>query len=164
MPEKLSVLLAGPGHELVFYQMQPAFVADTRLMVAGQATTWDTLQNSLNTLKPEVLVVHASIASGADPLLKLLATLPDAGGNCNASAPTASNLISGMRAWGSSLHALPTFPVTYGTAETPFSFADLGDTEFNNLTLYCRAIQSFIGGGYGICNTCRTGALGASQK
>jgi cellulose biosynthesis protein BcsQ len=80
MPEKLSVLLAGPGHELVFYQMQPAFVADARLMVAGQATTWDALQNTLGTLKPEILVVHASIAPGADPLIKLLATLQAWGG------------------------------------------------------------------------------------
>ena len=73
--EKVSVLLAGPGHELVFYQMQPAFLSDSRLMVSGQATTWDVLQSSLLSNKPEVLVVHASIAPGADHLLKLLASM-----------------------------------------------------------------------------------------
>ncbi len=74
-PEKVSVLLSGPGHELVFYQMQPPFLSDPRLMVSGQATVWDVLQASLATLKPEVLVVHAAIAPGADPLLKLLSTM-----------------------------------------------------------------------------------------
>jgi hypothetical protein len=115
-------------------------------------------------------VVHDLIGNLLTPsvpnevVIKLLATLPDATGKCDASAPTATNLISGMRAWGSSLHALPTFPVTYGTAETHFSIAELGDGELHNLTLYCTAIKNFIGGGYGICNNCRTGALGASQK
>ena len=74
-PEKVSVLLSGPGHELVFYQLQPPFLADNRLMVLGQATTWDVLQSALASMKPEVLVVHASIAPGADPLLKLLASM-----------------------------------------------------------------------------------------
>lgn len=73
--EKISVLLAGPGHELVFYQMQPPFLPNPQLMVAGHATTWEALQSSLASVRPEVLVVHASIAPGADPLLKLLASL-----------------------------------------------------------------------------------------
>jgi len=74
-PEKISVLLAGPGHELVFYQMQPPFLANPQLMIAGSATTWDVLQSSLEQSKPEVLVVHASISPGADPLLKVLSTM-----------------------------------------------------------------------------------------
>ena len=41
--EKISVLLAGPGHELVFYQLQPPFLSDPRLMVSGQATTFGVL-------------------------------------------------------------------------------------------------------------------------
>jgi cellulose biosynthesis protein BcsQ len=100
-PEKVSVLLAGPGHELVFYHMQPPFLSDPRLMVSGQATVWDVLQASLATLKPEVLVVHAAIAPGADPLLKLLAT---------------------MQAWNGSAVVLLPEPL----ASTQGAFANLG--------------------------------------
>lgn len=73
--EKISVLLAGTGHDLVFYRIQPPFLTDTRLMITGHATNWDLLQTSLVTVKPEVLVVHGSIAPGVDPLIKLLSNM-----------------------------------------------------------------------------------------
>ena len=34
---KVSVLLAGAGHELVYYQMQPPLLSDARFIVAGHA-------------------------------------------------------------------------------------------------------------------------------
>jgi hypothetical protein len=97
-------------------------------------------------------------------VIKLLSTAPDANGTCDAAAPTGDILASGLRAWGTSLHALPTFPTTYGITETPFSIADLSVTELKNLTLYCGAIQRYLGGGYGICRKCRTTALGATPR
>ena len=93
--EKISVLLAGPGHELVFYQMQPPFLSNPQLMVAGHATTWEALQSSLASVKPEVLVVHASIAPGADPLLKLLASLQAWNGSAIVILPEALSTYQG---------------------------------------------------------------------
>ncbi len=93
--EKISVLLAGPGHELVFYQMQPPFLPKPQLIVAGHATTWEALQSSLASVKPEVLVVHASIAPGADPLLKLLAGLQAWNGSAIVILPEALSTYQG---------------------------------------------------------------------
>ena len=93
--EKISVLLAGPGHELVFYQMQPPFLSNPQLMVAGHATTWEALQSSLASVKPEVLVVHASIAPGADPILKLLASLQAWNGSAIVVLPEALSTYQG---------------------------------------------------------------------
>jgi cellulose biosynthesis protein BcsQ len=87
MAQKLSVLLAGPGHEVVNYQMMPAFLSDSRLAVAGQAMNWDVLKTQLPVYKPEVLVVQAGVAPGPDELI---------------------NLVSGMQAWnGVTLVLLP---------------------------------------------------------
>lgn len=87
MAQKLSVLLAGPGHEVVNYQMMPAFLSDSRLAVAGQAMNWDVLKSQLPVYKPEVLVVQAGVAPGPDELI---------------------NLVSGMQAWnGVTLVLLP---------------------------------------------------------
>jgi hypothetical protein len=88
-------------------------------------------------------------------VIKLLAT---AGGACNASAPGA--LAAGMRAWGTTIHALPTSPVSYGVTETEFSNGGLSAAELANLTTFCGFIQA-NGSGFGICSGCSTGGLGA---
>jgi hypothetical protein len=64
---------------------------------------------------------------------------------------------------GSTLHALPTIPVTYGSTETPFSAVELSTSELTKLTSLCQFIQS-NGSGFGICKSCKTGGLGASNK
>jgi hypothetical protein len=85
-------------------------------------------------------------------IIKLLATT----GPCNPSAPTAANLAPGLRAWGTTIHALPTSPVTYGVTETEFSPAVLSASELDNLTSLCADIEE-NGSGFGICRGCRTG-------
>jgi MinD-like ATPase involved in chromosome partitioning or flagellar assembly len=75
MAQKITVLLAGPGHEIVNYQMMPAFLSDSRLTVAGQATLWDALKAQLPVYKPEVLVIHGGLAPNQDDLMVLLSTL-----------------------------------------------------------------------------------------
>jgi cellulose biosynthesis protein BcsQ len=85
--EKISVFLAGPGHDVVTYKMLPAFMDDRRLSVVGQATNWDVLSSQLATFQPEVLVVHGGMSAGMDSLRQL---------------------ISGMQAWnGTSIVLLP---------------------------------------------------------
>ena len=91
-------------------------------------------------------------------VVKLVAT---SGGGCNAG--TVGTLAPGMRAWGTTLHALPTTPVSYGVTETEFSKSDLSAAEYLHLTQFCGFIQA-NGSGFGICSGCSTGGLGASKQ
>lgn len=92
-------------------------------------------------------------------VIKLLATKRMApSGSCNAASPTASTLTPGLRAWGTTLHELPTTPVTYAVSETQFSPAVLSASELKMLADDCAFIQD-DGGGFGICRSCRTGGL-----
>jgi hypothetical protein len=84
-------------------------------------------------------------------IIKLLATA----GPCNPSNPSAASLASGMRAWGTTLHALPTAG-TYALTETEFSPAVLSASELAELTGECGNIQT-NGSGFGICRSCRLG-------
>jgi hypothetical protein len=88
-------------------------------------------------------------------VIKLLATNS---GSCNPSAPTAASLVPGLRAWGTTTHALPTSPVTYGITESQFSRAVLSVSELDRLTSFCGFIQE-DGSGFGICSGCSTGGL-----
>jgi hypothetical protein len=68
-----------------------------------------------------------------------------------------------MRAKGTTLHALPTTPVMYGSTETPFSAVELSASELTKLTSLCQFIQS-NGSGFGVCKSCSAGGLGATTK
>ena len=101
--------------------------------------------------------------------VKLLSSLPlPAGGTsvCNPSSPLATNLVRGARAWATTLHLntsiLPA-PGVYQQTETPFSAVELSASELSKLTSFCGFIQA-NGSGFGICKSCRFGALGGGQK
>lgn len=94
--------------------------------------------------------------------VKLLSSVPVAG-TCNAASPTASNLARGMRAWATTIHARPGNPLVYDTTETPFSIGELSASELTKLSSFCGFIQT-IGSGFGICRSCRAGALGSGLK
>ena len=70
--QQLTVMLAGPGHEVVIYQMQPAFLHDARFNIVGTAQNWENLQDNLSKLKPDVLIIQADITPGPDALQTLL--------------------------------------------------------------------------------------------
>ncbi len=72
---KVKVMLAGAGHEAVYYQMQPPFIADARFTVAAIATQWSDFEKNLVEMKPELTIVQVDIAPGADALLGSLARL-----------------------------------------------------------------------------------------
>lgn len=93
-------------------------------------------------------------------VIKLLAT---AGTTCNASNAPAANLAAGLRAWGTTLHSLPTSPTTYGVTETRFEPATLSAAELTKLTTFCGFIQA-NGSGFGICRSCRLGGLGGVKQ
>jgi hypothetical protein len=120
--------------------------------------------NGLNSLSVRNDLISNTLTPGVPTsvVIKLLASTPVAG-TCNAASPNAANLVRGMRAWGTTLHALTGPPLTYGTTETPFSPVELSPTELAKLTTFCQFIQA-NGSGFGICKSCRSGALGAEIK
>jgi hypothetical protein len=99
--------------------------------------------------------------------VKLLATLAGPNGSgtgtvCNnsaAAATTASIVPSGLAAWGTTLHAQGTGT---GTTETPFTASTLSAGELASITGRCAAIIGNASG-FGICTSCRSGALGGSK-
>jgi hypothetical protein len=88
-------------------------------------------------------------------VVKLLATT---GGACNAAAPGA--LAGGLAAWGTTIHP---GPAGFETTETAFTPVTPGGAEIARISALCGFIQS-NGSGYGICRSCRFGALGAARK
>ncbi len=100
--------------------------------------------NGLNSLSVKQDLVSNTLTPGVpnSVVIKLLASIPlgltpaGTGGTCNPSSPNVSNLLpSGMKAWGTTLHSLPTTPLTYGLTETPFEPADLGLTGASTITV-----------------------------
>jgi hypothetical protein len=96
----------------------------------------------------------------------VLSTL--AGGNgtgtsCTNSAATVATatLANGMAAWGTTLHATPT--VAFATTERPFSGATLNLGELASIGGRCASILG-NGSGFGVCNSCQAGALGAAAS
>ncbi len=116
--------------------------------------------NALNSYSVNNDLVSNLLTPASPPtsvVIKLLATVP-VRGSCNAGLSPAPPLAPGMRAWGTSLHALPTSPVTYGATETEFSPAALSVSELTKLSQQCSFIQT-TGSGFGICASCRAGGL-----
>ncbi len=104
----------------------------------------DLISNTLTPAVPGSIVV------------KLLSTT----GTCNASAPGAQ--AQGLVAWGTTLHAGPAAG-SYSLTETAFTPALLSASELSRISTVCGFIQS-NGSGYGICRSCRSGALGGVKQ
>jgi hypothetical protein len=123
--------------------------------------------NGLNALSARNDLISNTLTPGVPTSItvKLLSTLPLPGNVCNAATPNATNLVRGMRAWASTPHLNTSGSpaVGYQLTETEFSRAELSASELSKLTSYCGFIQ-VIGSGFGICRSCRFGALGAEQK
>ena len=98
-------------------------------------------------------------------VIKLVATAP-VGGSCanSAGAIASATPVQGMVAWGTTLHANSSAPAgTYGVTETAFTPAALSAGEIARLQNNCGFILA-QGSGFGICNSCRLGGLGASAQ
>ena len=116
--------------------------------------------NALNSLSARTDLISNTITPGLPTsiVVKLLASKPLADGRrCDASSPTAGTLVSGLRAWGTTIHANSTnTPATYDLTETEFSPAVLSASELDRLSSFCGFIQE-DGSGFGICRSCRAG-------
>jgi hypothetical protein len=124
--------------------------------------------NGLNSLSARNDLISNTLTPGVPTSItvKLLSSLPLPGNTCNPSSPNAANLVRGMRAWATTLHqntAVAGATPTYQLTETEFSKVELSATELAKLTSFCAFIQA-NGSGFGICKSCRSGALGAEQK
>ena len=113
----------------------------------------DLISNTLTGVRPSSVVVKlvATLAGGAG----------GTGTSCTNSAATGGTLAPGMLAWGTTIHAAAAAG-TLATTETAFSPATLSAGELASITNRCTNI---IGNGstFGICRSCRPGALGASN-
>jgi hypothetical protein len=105
-------------------------------------------------------------ASPTSVTVKLLANLAGGDGTGTSCANTAAlvastTLATGMAAWGTTPHAKPASG-TYATTETAFTRSTLSPAELASIGGRCAFILG-NGGGFGVCKSCRVGALGASK-
>jgi len=127
----------------------------------------DLISNTLSPSTPTAVVVKlvASSPIGA-------AVAGTSGTDCNPAsispllegeAVNESYLVPGMRAWGTTLHALPSTPASYALTESRFVDGGLSRAELTHLTSFCGFIQA-NGSGFGICKSCRAGGLGGAKN
>jgi hypothetical protein len=116
--------------------------------LASLTVQQDLLSNTLTGITPTSVVI------------KLLATAP-VGGTCNNSAASVGSEtpVSGLLAWGTTLHAATGVPA-FALTETPFTPARLDPSELARLQNTCGFIAA-QGSGFGVCASCRVGGLGA---
>lgn len=122
MTDRFTVLLAGPGHETVIYQMQPAFLSDPRFTIAGYAQSWESLQGMLTQLKPDILVIQADVAPGPDALKPLLAGMQAWNGVATVILPNQQAMFKGVY---ESMSA-----VVRGTFVAPVSWTDIANLAY----------------------------------
>jgi len=114
--------------------------------------------------------ITSNTATGVVPTsvtIKLLATLAGTGGSgtsCTNSAAgvVSATIVGGLAAWGTTLHATPVAG-TYATTETAFTPATLSASELASLGNRCSNIIGNLSG-FGICASCRVGALGGQKN
>jgi Flp pilus assembly CpaE family ATPase len=69
---KVTVMLAGAGHDVVYYQMQQPILADQRFMISGHAAQWSMFETNLNNLRPDLVLVQSDIAPDPEALMHCL--------------------------------------------------------------------------------------------
>jgi hypothetical protein len=106
----------------------------------------DLISNTLTPAVPQSIII------------KLVATPGDI--PCNPAAPLFPT--NGLLAWGTTLEPAGS-PGTYGVVHVPFLNGHLGAGEQADLANVCAFVQS-EGTGFGVCNSCRLGALGGTKQ
>ncbi|HUI79356.1 MAG TPA: hypothetical protein VLY24_15630 [Bryobacteraceae bacterium] len=113
--------------------------------------------NHLMTLSTQADLISNTLTAGVPTAISTM--LVASTGNCDAS--TVLQPVSGLRAWGTTLHAVPggSFAVT----EFPYSTVSLSNSELAKLTTSCGYIEA-NGSGFGVCASCTLGAAGAKKQ
>jgi hypothetical protein len=102
-------------------------------------------------------VVPTSVVVG---LVATLAGATGSGTSCSGSAYTAGHLVNGMIAYGTTPQPAGN---VYNAVEHTFVPATLSAGEYASIVARCANIVG-NGSGFGICNSCRAGALGAAKQ
>jgi hypothetical protein len=138
------------------------FAADQQLI---ECCTCALTPNHLMTLsgKTDLIANNLTpgVANGITVALLVTANPTGSPAACDASAVTAANLTVGLRAYGTTIHALPTG--SYGVTETPFSPVPLSASELMKMDQFCGFIKA-NGSNFGICGSCKPGAAGAARR
>lgn len=115
----------------------------------------DLISNTLTPGVPTAIVIKLIASNGAP-------------GGCSAATVGAgvNQPVTGLAAWGTTIHALPVTPgtpaTTFGVTETSFTPATLSAAELARISTLCGFIQT-NGSGFGVCRSCRLGGLGGVQ-
>ncbi len=137
-----NVFVFSPDEQLVSCCACPI----TPNALASLSARADLISNTLTPAVPGAIVVKLIASQGA--------------GTCNPGSITPATLAPGLEGWGSKLHNTPS---GFQVSETPFVPGSLSLAEFNRVVALCGFLQG-NGSGYGICKSCRSGALGGVKQ
>lgn len=111
---KVTVLLAGPGNEVVFRQMQAPFLADARFSICSIATQWSIFEQNLALLRPALVVVQADMAPGPEVLIQRLSEMQVWNGVAILVLPQGLRELRGMYEKSSVVRGVYIAPVNWG--------------------------------------------------
>jgi hypothetical protein len=101
-------------------------------------------------------------------VIKMISTVPitgTAGQTCNAATVSLTQTTYGARAWGTTVHGVPTATgPKFSVSETPFLDATLSLAELTRDVQECQFIQILGSGQFGICKGCTNAGLGAAAQ
>jgi uncharacterized repeat protein (TIGR01451 family) len=119
--------------------------------------------NGLQSLSVLKLIGKSSfgLPTPTSVVIKIVATRPTV---CTATNVSEVELASGLAAWGTTIyHSTTPRGPSYFATEAAFTQANLTSPELAHITSTCSFIQA-NGSGFGICNGCPLGGLGASPS
>jgi hypothetical protein len=123
--------------------------------------------NDLQYLSVQHDLISNTLTPGVPTGVTIILTATDDTGQVGCDASTATTgFVGGLRAWGTTIHQAPLGALAL--TETEFSDVSLPNSvapgsELYKMTSFCGFIES-NGSGYGICNSCTSGAAGAAKK
>jgi hypothetical protein len=127
----------------------------------------DLISNTLTPARPtSITVTLLASQPGVDPAGKFTicnaATVTPAGAAVPYNPAGTGSLAAGMGVWGTTLEPSSTAG-TYNAVAVPFLNGSLSSSELTALTSLCNFTQA-DGTGFGICKSCRLGALGGAKQ
>jgi len=123
--------------------------------------------NDLQFLSVQSDLINNTLTPGVPTGVTIMLTATGDPGQVGCDASTAtSGFVGGLRAWGTTIHQAPLGALA--VTETEFSdvtlpSSTLPGSELYKMTSLCGFIES-NGSGWGICNSCTSGAAGAAKK
>ncbi len=169
-PNKVTVMLAGSGHEMVYYQMQPPFLADERFIIAGHATQWSMFETNLNNLRPDLVIVQAEIAPDPDTLIGCLGRLASWNGVAVVVLPLAHKDLQGAYGKVNTIRGVYVSPVNwteiaqagFGASMTARARLDQAAPMQQAVTGYANGTSAYITGTKRIAVLSHAGGAGCS--